>query len=203
MGAVHARGARRLRMVVGLGNHWPYGSGRHSIGHRFLDAMAKRLRVRWSTDLGLLSRVAVCRKRGIVLLYPLLPYNINGWSVSRACRRFATQPEEQLTVVHDDLDKREMTYSYKKGGSALGNNGVKSVIAELNTQSFRRLRIGIGRPTDAKGSPVRNSAAITKYVLQAMTQQELEAYTATVINPCVEEMLAEFEVDVDTPRDTN
>ena len=160
MGAA-ARHAPSARLICGLGNG-PVGRGsRHALGLRLLDQLAAAHGMSWALFPSLGAFVAT-RPPGeppaapapaaaaaapapLYLVWPLLPYNVAGWSVAAAARRFGVPPAG-ITVVHDDLDRRVGELRWKDGGSAGGNNGVKSVIASLGTDAFRRLRVGIGRP---------------------------------------------------------
>jgi PTH1 family peptidyl-tRNA hydrolase len=68
-----------------------------------------------------------------------------------------------MLVVHDSLEHRPQTVAYKRGGSANGHNGVKSVISAISSADFHRLRIGIGR--DSALDPA-------EYVLREFPSQE-------------------------------
>jgi PTH1 family peptidyl-tRNA hydrolase len=88
--------------------------------------------------------------------------NISGHSVLLALRKSVHAPQ-YMVVIHDSLEHRPLSASYKFGGSANGHNGVKSVIASLSSMDFHRLRIGIGR--DKATDPAA-------YVLQNFPAQE-------------------------------
>jgi PTH1 family peptidyl-tRNA hydrolase len=81
----------------------------------------------------------------VYLIWPLLPYNVAGWCVRASAKRFSVSASA-VTILHDDLDKSVGQLCWKFGGSAGGNNGVRSVMRSLGTAEFRRLRVGIGRP---------------------------------------------------------
>jgi PTH1 family peptidyl-tRNA hydrolase len=76
---------------------------------------------------------------------PLTFMNLSGKAVAPVARKLGLKPEEIL-VIHDDLDLPVGKLRLKSGGSDGGHNGLKSIIAELGSASFKRLRIGIGRP---------------------------------------------------------
>jgi peptidyl-tRNA hydrolase, PTH1 family len=90
--------------------------------------------------------------------------NVSGPSVLRALRKSVRSPNS-LVVIHDSLDHRPQTLSYKFGGSANGHNGVKSTISSLSSMDFHRLRVGIGRD---------NGIDPAIYVLQRFSPQEVE-----------------------------
>ena len=94
--------------------------------------------------------------------------------------RFYKIPHEQLLVAHDDLDLPLGTLRLRPGGGSAGQKGMASIIQQLGTQNFARLRIGIGRP------PGQMDAAA--YVLQDFTRQEKEVL-ATVLDRAVKAAL--------------
>jgi PTH1 family peptidyl-tRNA hydrolase len=97
--------------------------------------------------------------------------NISGPSVLSALRKsLSTTPQPtHLILIHDSLEHTPLTLSYKFSGSANGHNGVKSVIASLQSTSFHRFRIGIGR--DAAYDPAH-------YVLSKLPPEEREFWSA-------------------------
>ena len=113
-----------------------------------------------------------------ILVWPVVQYNISGVVVLAAARRFGVASDD-ITVLHDDLDVKLGVVKWKQSGSA-GGNGVKSCIAALGTDSFRRLRIGIGRPASKEPS------AIVPFVLSSMP----EADRAAVRDACTRATVA-------------
>ncbi|KAH9839261.1 peptidyl-tRNA hydrolase [Rhodofomes roseus] len=138
-------------LVVGLGN-LPYPGTRHSIGHLVLDSLASRLGVSFTADASIKGFRATRYNAHIdsndvtITLYkPKALMNISGSPVAYALKTLSIQPANMI-VVHDSLDHKPMKLSPKFGGSASGQNGVRSIIAALGgTKDFHRLRIGIGR----------------------------------------------------------
>ncbi|KAJ1658049.1 hypothetical protein IWQ61_002636 [Dispira simplex] len=115
----------------------------------------------------------------INLLKPRLFMNESGRSVTRALREFHV-PCEHLMVVHDDMQRELGKISPKNGGSANGHNGIKSVIDCIQTNDFRRLRIGIGRPSD----DTRARDKVSDFVLGKFTITELETLTTVMYPQC-------------------
>jgi PTH1 family peptidyl-tRNA hydrolase len=91
--------------------------------------------------------------------------NRSGQSVGKIARYYKLQPEEIL-VVHDELDFNPGLVKLKKDGGHAGHNGLRDIIAHLNSNQFYRLRIGIGRPAAGK--------VVADYVLSAPPKSEFE-----------------------------
>lgn len=134
-------------LVVGLGNPGPeYVSTRHNIGFMVVDRLADRLGCRWKRapfpGLEVSARVG---GRQIVLLKPTTYMNLSGKAVAAAARRHRLGPGE-ICVVHDDLDLPPGSIRIRLEGGAGGHRGILSLMAELGTGAFGRVRVGIGRP---------------------------------------------------------
>jgi PTH1 family peptidyl-tRNA hydrolase len=134
-------------LIVGLGNPGPrYAGNRHNIGWHVVDQLASR------TGIGL-SRAKFKGRygagdfdgRSLVLLEPDTFMNLSGQSVSPA-RAFFDVELGRILVVHDELDLPFGTIRLKVGGGHAGHNGLRSIMAELGSGDFVRLRVGIGRP---------------------------------------------------------
>ncbi len=99
----------------------------------------------------------------IWLLKPQTYMNASGMSVAAVCRYYKIVPEQML-VVHDELDLQPGVIKLKSGGGTGGHNGLKSIVADLSSQVFWRLRIGVGHPGD------RNQ--VVDYVLHPPRREE-------------------------------
>jgi PTH1 family peptidyl-tRNA hydrolase len=97
--------------------------------------------------------------------------NLSGQSVGGLARFYKIEPDEML-VVHDELDFPPGTAKMKLGGGVAGHNGLKDIQAQLGTQGFWRLRIGIGHPGDRD--------LVVDYVLNAPTPDERPLIEAAV-----------------------
>lgn len=137
---------RTPRLVVGLGNPgFEYTGTRHNVGFRVLDLYARdhRLRFRRSPYEG----HAVEQPGGPWLLKPVTFMNLSGRSVRVAMKSLRLGPEEVL-VICDDLDLPLGKVRLRLQGGHGGHNGLRSVITEIGSDAFPRLRVGIGRPPD-------------------------------------------------------
>ena len=140
-------------LVVGLGNPGrKYEPTRHNIGFMVVDALAARLgATAWRDE----QRAAVARVRvddhTLVLAKPQTFMNESGQSVRSLAAYYKIVPA-QILVVADDLDLPFGRLRLRPHGSPGGHNGLRSIINQLGTQEFPRLRMGIGRP--ARGEPI-------------------------------------------------
>ena len=137
-----------IKLLVGLGNPGPeYEATRHNAGFWWIDAVARDLKVNLQPDRayhGLVARTSV-KGETIWLLEPQTFMNLSGKSVAALARFFKIQPQEIL-VVHDELDIPPGEAKLKLGGSHAGHNGLRDIHAQLGTDQYWRLRVGIGHP---------------------------------------------------------
>jgi PTH1 family peptidyl-tRNA hydrolase len=137
------------KLIVGLGNPGErYAQTRHNAGWMVLDAFARKhgVTVNQAGYHGLYGEMRWGPTgEKVILLKPLTYMNLSGRSVAPAAHFYKLQPADIL-VVYDDLDLPPGKLRLREQGSAGGHNGMKSIIQELGTQAFPRLRVGIGRP---------------------------------------------------------
>ena len=137
-----------IKLIVGLGNPGTeYEATRHNAGFWWVDTAARDLKVSLQPDRsyhGLVARTSV-KGENVWLLEPQTFMNLSGKSVGALARFFKIQPQEIL-VVHDELDITPGEAKLKLGGSHAGHNGLRDIHAQLGTDQYWRLRIGIGHP---------------------------------------------------------
>jgi peptidyl-tRNA hydrolase, PTH1 family len=150
-------------LIAGLGNPGrKYERNRHNIGFRVVDELVRRhdlgpLREKFG---GQAASGAIAGNRALVLK-PMEFMNHSGFAVQRAAQFHGIAPEE-LVVVHDEIDLPFARLRLKSGGGHGGHNGVRSVVAQLGTGDFLRVRIGVGRPERrTEGTPVEADPAPT------------------------------------------
>ncbi len=155
-------------LLVGLGNPGrEYRANRHNLGFMTIDQLSSTLDTRLSrVQSKALVGIGALDENKVVLAKPQTYMNLSGQAVS-SLLRFYKIPLERLLVIHDELDLPLGTLRLRPGGGSAGNRGLASIIQQLATQEFPRLRIGIGHP------PGQMSGA--DYVLQNFpaTEQEL------------------------------
>lgn len=139
-----------IKLLVGLNNPGPeYEATRHNAGLWWLEAAARALKVNLSMDKayhGLAARTSV-NGQTVWLLAPQTYMNLSGKSVAALARFFKITPQEML-VAHDELDIPPGEAKLKLGGSHAGHNGLRDIHAQLGTDDYWRLRIGVGHPGD-------------------------------------------------------
>jgi PTH1 family peptidyl-tRNA hydrolase len=138
-------------LIVGLGNPGAkYEQTRHNIGFMAIDKLAKTWQIGLSENKkfqGLFGE-GLGPTGKIRLLKPTTYMNNSGQAI-RAIVDWYKIPPESVLVVYDDMDLPVGKLRLRLSGSAGGQNGMKSAIAHLGTQTFPRLRIGIGSPKSA------------------------------------------------------
>lgn len=154
-------------IIVGLGNPGrEYRDTRHNIGFMLIDKLAEKLGARsMRVQSKAIITTAQYEGRKIILAKPQTYMNLSGQSV-QGLVRFYKIPQENLMVAHDDLDLPFCVLRLRPGGGSAGQKGIASIIQQLGTSDFARMRLGIDRP------PGRMEAAA--YVLQAFTQKEAQ-----------------------------
>lgn len=134
-------------LVVGLGNPGPrFERTRHNVGFMVANELARRAGASFkSTKQRADVAKATVDDRSLLIAQPQTYMNESGAAVSRLVQYYHV-PLSRLMVVCDDLDLPFGTLRLRPSGSSGGQNGLRSIIAQLGTQEFARLRIGVGRP---------------------------------------------------------
>jgi peptidyl-tRNA hydrolase, PTH1 family len=161
-------------LIVGLGNPGKdYAATRHNAGFLALDALAEALQEKWKIDKT--SKVEVIETRyfddKLVLAKPQTFMNLSGDSVAKLARAFHIEPKD-IWIVSDDVALPLGTLRIRKGGSAGGHNGLKSIIERLGTEDFVRFRIGVNEPP--ANVPLEN------YVVEKFTKAEFKALLGVI-----------------------
>lgn len=163
-------------LIVGLGNIGDeYRGTRHNIGFRILDAFAEASNITFSTErYGDVARVRVKNKQ-LVLLKPSTYMNLSGNAV-RYWRDKEGIEIDHILVLVDDLALPFGAIRIKPNGSDAGHNGLKNIAAMLGTNSYPRLRFGIGNDFPRGGQ--------IDYVLGHFTLEQRQQLPARVDVAC-------------------
>ena len=163
-----------MKLIVGLGNPGKeYAGTRHNCGFMVIDRLASKLNVDVDQNKfkGLYAKVKY-HGEDIILLKPQTYMNLSGESVN-AVMNFFKIDKDDLLVIYDDLDMPVSKLRLRKTGSAGGHNGIKNIIAHLNSQDFKRIRVGIDR---------HKYMNVADYVLSRFSKVESEAIEQGIEN---------------------
>jgi peptidyl-tRNA hydrolase, PTH1 family len=131
-------------LIAGLGNPGPrYAGTRHNVGFEVVDMLAERHRLEWESAPAD-AVMAKWRAAGALIVKPLTFMNLSGHAVGELLRYFKIDVTDLLIIV-DDVQLDLGRLRARANGSAGGHNGLKSLIQQLGTDQFPRLRIGVGR----------------------------------------------------------
>ena len=156
-------------LIVGLGNPGKeYEKTRHNAGWRAIDILADKLscKIDKAKFQGLYGQTKYAGGK-LFLLKPLTYMNLSGRSVLQLSAYFHIPPQ-RIIVLFDDISLEPGRLRIRADGSAGGHNGIKSIIAEVGSQDFPRVKIGVG----AKAHPEQNLA---DWVLSAFSASEEKA----------------------------
>ena len=158
---------KTMYLIVGLGNpEEEYNGTRHNMGFHTINKIANQyqISVTKSKFKGLYGS-GIIEGEKVILLKPQTFMNLSGESI-REILQFYKIGKEELIVIYDDIDIDPGIIRIRKAGGAGTHNGMKSVIQELNTQDFKRIRVGIGKPKEKED--------LIHYVLGAISEEDKE-----------------------------
>ena len=137
--------ARDTYVIAGLGNPGKeYEDTRHNMGYKTIDVLSsdENIDVRRNKFHSLIGQGRIAGKK-VILVKPLTYMNRSGIAVRESAMYFNVAPEN-LFVIYDDIDLPNGSIRIRKSGGAGTHNGMKSVVQELGTKDFIRIRIGVG-----------------------------------------------------------
>lgn len=135
-----------MKLIVGLGNPTKeYENTRHNVGFMVMDRLSDVFNVSITTKKFKGEYVKFKYKgEDIILLKPMTYMNLSGESVIQVMNYFKIDIADVL-IIYDDLDMPVGKLRLRENGSAGGHNGIKSIIAHVGSQSFKRVRVGIDK----------------------------------------------------------
>ena len=163
-------------LIVGLGNPGrEYERSRHNCGFRAVDILAEKLgcKIDRAKFQGLYGQTTYKGKK-LMLLKPMTYMNLSGRSVLQLSA-YLSIPPQKLIVMFDDISLDPGRLRIRADGSAGGHNGIKSIIQELGSQTFPRVKIGVG----AKPHPDYDLA---DWVLSSFSAQDEKALAVSLPN---------------------
>ena len=154
-----------MYLIVGLGNpESDYSKTRHNMGFNVINKLSEKyeIEVNKSKFKGLIGSGTIENEK-VILLKPQTFMNLSGESIIEVIN-FYKIPLENLIVIYDDVEPGKIRI--RKNGSAGSHNGMKSVVNNLHTEEFTRIRIGIGKP--------KENTDMISYVIGYVPEEELE-----------------------------
>ena len=136
-----------MYLIVGLGNpESGYAHTRHNMGFDTINELAKNNNINITkTKFKALYETGIIQNEKVILLKPQTYMNLSGEAIKEARDFYNVKPEE-IIVIYDDIDIEKGKIKLRKKGGPGSHNGMKSVVQELSTTDFIRIRVGIGQP---------------------------------------------------------
>lgn len=136
-----------MYLIVGLGNpENEYSHTRHNMGFDTINQIAKNNNIQITKNkFKGLCESTIIQNQKVILLKPQTYMNLSGESVKEVAEFYNLKPEE-IIVIYDDIDIEKGHIKIRKKGGAGSHNGMKSVVEELQSTNFARIRVGIGQP---------------------------------------------------------
>lgn len=173
-----------MKIIVGLGNPGShYKNNRHNVGFRCIDQLARRhcIAVKKAMCQSEMGRGTILFSE-VVLAKPKTFVNLSGNAVACLLDRFHAEIDD-LLVIHDDLDLSTGQLRIRLNGKSGGHRGVKSIIYNVGSESFCRLRIGISRP-HREGDTASYENEIVDYVLGDPSKPEVAIMLPAIERAC-------------------
>ncbi len=164
-------------LIAGLGNPGDeYKFTRHNAGLDFINLLCDKYSLRLKKENQILGYFAEYETESykLILVAPSTYMNESGLCISK-CMKFFNVSTDQLLIVHDELDLPNASMKFKESGGHGGHNGLRNIIDHLKgDNSFKRLRIGIGKPTKEKDT--------ISYVLKKAPQNDRDDLIQNLYN---------------------
>ena len=158
-----------MKLIVWLGNPWlQYAHTRHNVGFLVVDELVQQYDgtdFLYNKKFDAQLSTGMIAKRQVLYAKPQTFMNKSGSTVSKLVNYYNIDLEDVL-VIHDDIDHAFGKIKLKFRGSHGGHNGLRDIIARLDSQKYRRLKLWVGRPA--------NKTQVSDYVLGKMKQDELD-----------------------------
>ena len=156
-----------MYLIVGLGNPEPeYSNTRHNMGFDTINKIAKKMEITiWQTKFKGLYSICNIGSEKVILLKPQTYMNSSGESLIQF-KNYYKISTENIIVVYDDIDIEKGKIKLRKQGGPGTHNGMKSVIQNLGTENFIKVRVGIGKP--------KIHEELADYVIKRMPNEDIK-----------------------------
>ena len=179
-----------IYLIAGLGNPGKeYQTSRHNIGFMLVSRLAEKFGISF-TRVQSKALVTSTHYQGkkVILAKPQTYMNLSGQAVGSLFKFYKIQLNN-LLVVYDDVDLPFGRIRIRPSGGSAGQKGMQSIISQLGTQDFPRMRLGIGRPPGSKGA--------ASYVLRDFSGEDAD-FLPAILDRAVEAVLTYISEDLDT-----
>ena len=156
-----------MYLIVGLGNpEEEYSNTRHNMGFNTISKLAKQYNIEINkSKFKSLYGNGIIEKEKVILLKPQTYMNLSGTAIKEVMDFYKINKEE-LIIIYDDIDIEPGIIKIRKKGGPGTHNGMKSVVNEIKTQDFTRVRVGIGMPS--------NKSDLINYVIGKISKDDIE-----------------------------
>lgn len=167
-----------MYVIAGLGNpRREYENTRHNVGFAVIDMLAEKygIRVDELKHRGLIGKGVISGEK-VLLVKPVTYMNLSGECIREVLQYYRIDGEKDLIVIHDDISLEQGMIRIRKKGSAGGHNGLKNIIAQLGSETFMRIKVGVG------GKP--EGYDLVDYVLGHFSKEERERMAQAQQDAC-------------------
>ena len=167
-----------MYVIAGLGNpRREYENTRHNVGFAVIDMLAEKygIRVDELKHRGLIGKGVIDGEK-VLLVKPVTYMNLSGECIREVLQYYRIDGEKDLIVIHDDISLEQGMIRIRKKGSAGGHNGLKNIIAQLGSETFMRIKVGVG------GKP--EGYDLVDYVLGHFSKEERERMAQAQQDAC-------------------
>lgn len=160
-----------MKLVVGLGNPGEKYEGiRHNLGFKILDELVKKLNlVDWTMEDKF--KAEIIKASDLILVKPQTYMNNSGLAI-KLLTTYYKIPATDVIIIHDELDLPLGKIKVRMGGAAAGHHGVESIIKELGTDQFIRVRLGVGNLRTQSSEHKHAHVTVEKFVLEPFMSGE-------------------------------
>ena len=156
-----------MYLIVGLGNpEEDYSNTRHNMGFDTINKIAKQYEIEVTKKKfkGLYG-IGTIEGEKVILLKPQTYMNLSGESIIEVINFYKIE-KEKLIIIYDDIDTEKGKIKLRKTGGPGTHNGMKSVVEQIKTRDFARVKVGIGTPEDKSN--------LIEYVIGAISDEDKE-----------------------------
>lgn len=184
-----------MKLIIGIGNPGDkYISTRHNLGFRVLDLLTEHMKDTFKLDDKLKSEIL--KNGDLIFVKPQTYVNNSGMAVKLVADYYKV-PLEGIILIHDELDLPLGKIKIRTGGGGSGHHGVESIIKDLDSPDFIRVRLGIGNIHSIGGERAGKHFDANKFVVEQFTPQE-----KNTVKTMVEEAVKATEMLLDKGIET-